>query len=106
MIDKRRRLELLSPAADPKVAIEAVRHGADAVYIGASSHGARKAAANTLDGIAEVVDFAHRYRARVYVTVNTIVFEDELRKVEGLCRDLYHIGVDALIVQDLSLIHI
>lgn len=104
MIDKRRRLELLSPAADPKVAIEAVRHGADAVYIGASSHGARKAAANTLDGIAEVVDFAHRYRARVYVTVNTIVFEDELRKVEGLCRDLYHIGVDALIVQDMALL--
>lgn len=104
MIKEARKLELLAPAANPEVAIEAIRHGADAVYIGASSHGARKAASNSLDGIAEVVDFAHRYRARVYVTVNTIIFENELRKVETLCRDLYHIGVDALIVQDMAVL--
>lgn len=104
MIKKERRLELLSPAANHDVATEAVRHGADAVYIGASSHGARKTASNTLDDIARVVDFAHQYRSRVYVTVNTIVFEDEIKMVERLCRDLYHIGVDALIVQDMGLL--
>ncbi|MDE6532889.1 MAG: U32 family peptidase [Muribaculaceae bacterium] len=100
----RHNLELLSPAANADIAIQAIMHGADAVYIGASSHGARKNAANTLDEIARVVDFAHRFRARVYVTVNTIVYDREVRIVERLCRDLYHIGVDALIVQDMGLL--
>ena len=99
-----RKLELLSPAANADTAIEAIRHGADAVYMGGPSHGARKSASNSLDDIARTVDFAHRFRSRVYVTVNTIVYEDELKRVETLCRDLYHIGVDALIVQDMSLL--
>lgn len=103
---KKRNLELLAPAANAEIAIEAIKHGADAVYIGASSHGARKSAANSIDDIARVVDFAHIFRAKVYVTVNTIVYEDELRKVERLCRDLYRSGVDALIVQDMSLLRL
>ncbi|MEZ3549215.1 MAG: U32 family peptidase [Muribaculaceae bacterium] len=101
---KRRGLELLSPAANAAIAIEAVRHGADAVYIGATSHGARKAAANSLDDIAEVVDYAHKFRSKVYVTVNTIIYDSEIKTVERLCRDLYHIGVDALIVQDMGML--
>lgn len=99
-----RRLELLAPAANAEVAIAAIEHGADAVYMGATSHGARKSAANSIDDIARVVEFAHQFRSRVYVTVNTIVYEDEIRKVETLCRDLYHAGVDALIVQDMGLL--
>lgn len=103
---KQRSLELLSPAANADIAIEAIKHGADAVYIGASSHGARKAASNTLDDISRVVDFAHRFRSKVYVTVNTIVYDSELHAVEALCRELYHIGVDALIVQDMGLLRL
>lgn len=101
---KTRKLELLAPAANAGVAIEAIKHGADAIYMGATSHGARKSASNSLDDIARVVDFAHIYRSKVYVTVNTIIYEDELKKVESLCHDLYRIGVDALIVQDMALL--
>lgn len=100
-----RALELLAPAADKDVAREAILHGADAVYMGGPSHGARKKAANSLEDIAETVRFAHQYRARVYVTVNTLVYEKELREVERLVWSLYRIGVDALIVQDMSLLH-
>lgn len=100
----KRQLELLSPAANASIARQAILHGADAVYIGPPSHGARKSAANSLDDIAEVVDFAHQYRAKVYATVNTIVYDSEVKKVETLCRDLYTIGVDALIIQDLGIL--
>ncbi len=103
---KKRSLELLAPAANADIAIEAVKHGADAVYIGAMSHGARKSAANSIEDIRRVVDFAHQYRARVYVTVNTIVYENELKSVERLCRELYKAGVDALIVQDMALLRL
>lgn len=99
-----RKLELLSPAANSAVAFEAIKHGADAVYIGGPAYGARKAASNNLDDIAEVVDFAHKFRSKVYVTVNTIIYEDELGRVCELCHDLYRIGVDALIVQDMALL--
>lgn len=99
-----RKLELLSPAANAETAIQAILHGADAVYIGPPSHGARKSASNSLEDIEKVVDFAHQYRAKVYATVNTIIYDNELSKVESLCRDLYHIGVDALIVQDMGLL--
>ena len=101
---KKRKLELLAPAANAEVAIQAVLHGADAVYMGATSHGARKDASNSLEDIARVVAFAHQFRAKVYVTVNTIVYESELRQVNELCERLYHIGVDALIVQDMALL--
>lgn len=101
---KIRELELLSPAANKDVAIQAIKHGADAVYIGPPSHGARKSAANSLDEIAEVVDFAHIFHSKVYATVNTIIYNDEIKKVETLCRDLYDIGVDALIIQDMGIL--
>lgn len=98
------KLQLLAPAANAKIAMEAILHGADAVYIGPPSHGARKSAANSIDDIAAVADFAHQFGAAVYATVNTIVYDNEITKVETLCRDLYSVGVDALIVQDMSLL--
>lgn len=101
---KRRSLELLSPAANANTAIQAILHGADAIYIGATSHGARKGATNSIEDIERVTDFAHQYRAKVYVTVNTLIYQDEITKVEALCRDLYHTGVDALIVQDMAIL--
>lgn len=97
-------LELLSPAADKHIAIEAILHGADAVYIGAPSHGARKNAANSIDDIRATVEFAHQYRAKIYVTVNTIVYDSELKDVEKMIWQLYHAGVDALIVQDMGIL--
>lgn len=95
---------MLAPAADKEVARQAILHGADAVYIGASSHGARSKAANSIEDIREVVDFAHMYRARVYVTVNTLVYENEISDVESLIASLYRIGVDAIIVQDMGIL--
>lgn len=97
-------LELLAPARDALTAMEAVRHGADAVYMGAPSHGARLSAANSVADIARVVEFAHQFGVKVYVTLNTLVYEDEIRAVERLVRELYTVGVDALIVQDLGLL--
>lgn len=99
-----RPIELLSPAKDVVTGREAILHGADAVYIGASSHGARKSASNSVAEIAELVSFAHGYRAKVYVTVNTLVYEDEIKSVETLIRELYIAGVDALIVQDMGIL--
>ena len=99
-----RRIELLAPARDASVAIEAIKCGADAVYIGADSHGARVAAGNTVEDIAEVVKFAHQYNARVYVTLNTIIYENEIGAVEKLVARLYNAGVDALIVQDMGVL--
>lgn len=99
-----RKIELLAPAANKQIAIEAILHGADAVYIGAPSHGARKNASNSLEDIAILVKFAHQFDARVYVTVNTLVYERELKDVEKMIRSLYEIGVDALIVQDMGIL--
>ena len=97
-----RTLELLAPARDAEVGRIAILAGADAVYIGAPAFGARAAATNTVDDIAALAAFAHRYRARVYVTMNTIVFDDELADVEAMVWCLYRAGVDALIVQDMA----
>lgn len=94
----------MAPAKNADIAIEAIKHGADAVYIGASSHGARSAAGNSLEDIARVVSFAHQYMAKVYVTINTIVYDSELADVQQLIHTLYRIGVDALIVQDMALL--
>lgn len=99
-----RSIELLAPARNAEVAIEAIKHGADAVYMGAMSHGARAAAGNSLEDIERVVRFAHTFNARVYITVNTIIYDSEIETVERLIRDLYRIGVDALIVQDMALL--
>ena len=83
--------------------IEAVNHGADAVYIGAPKFGARAAAVNSLEDIAALVEHAHLYNARIYVTVNTILKEEELKETERMIWELYRIGVDALIVQDMGI---
>ncbi|MDE7437087.1 MAG: U32 family peptidase [Muribaculaceae bacterium] len=101
---KIRELELLAPAANVAIAREAILHGADAVYIGASSHGARKSASNSVEDIAELVKFAHQYHAKVYVTVNTLVYDKEITNVKNLIRQLYLVGVDALIVQDMGVL--
>ena len=103
---KPRIIELLSPAKNADTAIAAITHGADAVYIGPSNFGARASAGNSLDDIARAVDFAHSYDARVYATVNTILFDNELRDAERLIRDLYRINVDALIVQDMGILRL
>ena len=99
-----RILELLAPAANADIAREAILHGADAVYMGGPTHGARKAASNSIEDIRRTVEFAHIYRVKVYVTVNTIVYDSELDAVERLVWELYHAGVDALIVQDMGLL--
>ena len=99
-----RKIELLAPAKNVETGMEAIRHGADAVYIGAEKYGARAAAGNSLEDLALLVDYAHLYRVRVYVTVNTILKDEELPDVEQLIWKLYRLGVDALIVQDLALL--
>lgn len=101
---KCRKIELLAPAKNIECGIEAINHGADAVYIGANRFGARAAAGNSLEDLAKLVEYAHLYRARVYVTINTILKDEELPDVEDLIWKLYHIGVDALIVQDYALL--
>lgn len=101
-----RTLELLSPAADKFVARQAILHGADAVYMGGPSHGARSKASNSIEDIREVVEFAHQFRARVYITVNTLVYEHELKHVEKMVWQLYRAGVDAIIVQDTALLRL
>lgn len=100
---KQRKIELLAPAKNLECGLEAINHGADAVYIGAPKFGARSAAVNSLDDIAVLVEHAHLYRARVYVTLNTILKEEELEETEALIGELYRIGVDALIVQDMGI---
>ncbi|MDE6263473.1 MAG: U32 family peptidase, partial [Muribaculaceae bacterium] len=93
-------IELLAPARNAEIGICAINHGADAVYIGASSHGARAAAGNSVEDIARLCNYAHQFGARVYVTVNTLIYPSELKEVEKLIGRLYRVGVDALIVQD------
>ena len=100
---KQRKIELLAPAKNLECGIEAINHGADAVYIGAPRFGARAAAGNSLEDIAALVAHAHLYNARIYVTVNTILKEEELAETETMIWDLYRAGVDALIVQDMGI---
>lgn len=97
-----RTLELLAPAKNLACGLAAIDHGADAVYIGADRFGARAAAGNSVDDIAHLCDYAHRFGARVYVTVNTIIYEDELSATQQLIAELARIGVDALLVQDMA----
>ncbi len=100
---KQRPIELLAPAKNLECGIEAINHGADAVYIGAPRFGARAAAGNSLADIEALVQYAHLYNVRIYVTVNTILRDDELKETEAMIWDLYRVGVDALIVQDMGL---
>ena len=100
---KMESIELLSPAKNAETGIEAIKHGADAVYIGAPKFGARMSASNTIEDIERLVKFAHQYRAKIYVTINTILYDNELAEAEALINELYNIGVDAIIVQDTSI---
>lgn len=104
MKNKKKTIELLAPAKDKKTAFAAIDCGADAVYIGSPKFGARVNASNSLDDIKEVVEYAHKFRVKVYVTINTIMSDDELREAVELIYQLYDIGVDALIVQDMGLL--
>ena len=101
---RQRKIELLAPAKNLECGIAAIDHGADAVYIGAPRFGARAAAGNSLEDIAELVKYAHLYNVRIYVTLNTILKDEELPETERMIWDLYKAGVDALIVQDMGLL--
>lgn len=98
-----RNIELLSPAKDLNCGIEAIKHGADAVYIGAPKFGARAAAGNSLDDIRQLCDYAHLFNVRIYVALNTILREEELDEAEQLIWQLYRAGADALIIQDMGI---
>ena len=100
----RRHLELLSPAKNADFGIEAINHGADAVYIGGPAYGARAKAPNSVEDIAKLVKHAHRFNAEVFVTLNTIFHDNELEGARAIVYQLYDAGVDALIVQDMGLI--
>ena len=100
------QLELLAPARDLAIGIEAVNHGADAVYIGGPSFGARSSADNSVADIGKLVQHAHRFNSRIFVTLNTILRDDELEGARKLAWQLYDAGVDALIVQDMGLLAI
>ena len=97
------KLEILAPAKNKDIGIAAINCGADAVYIAGPAFGAREAAGNPVDGIAELAEYAHRFSARVYATVNTILYEDELEQARSMIWQLYEAGVDAIIVQDLGI---
>ena len=98
------KIELLLPAKDLSTGKTAINHGADAVYIGASAFGARQAAGNSLKDIETLVQYAHLYGSKVHVTVNTVLFDHELEGARKLLWDLYNIGVDAVLIQDLGLL--
>ena len=103
---RQRKIELLAPAKNLECGMAAVDHGADAVYIGAPRFGARAAAGNSLEDIAVLVQYAHLYNVRIYVTVNTILRDEELKDTEEMIWELYRAGVDALIVQDMGLLEL
>lgn len=98
------KVELLAPARDKECAKAAIDYGADAIYIGASEFGARKNAPNSIPDIEEIVQYAHKFNAKVYVTINTILTDDEIIQAKELIKKLSEIGVDAIIVQDMGLV--
>lgn len=104
MLKTRKHLELLAPAKNAEFGIEAINHGADAVYIGGPAFGARSKAPNTVADIARLVKHAHRYHAEVFVALNTIFHDNELHGARELVEQLYEAEVDALIVQDMGLL--
>jgi len=106
MTRPRHPLELLAPARNAEFGIEAIKHGADAVYIGGPAFGARYGASNDVAEIRQLCDFAHRYRAQVFVTVNTILHDTELEAARQLAWDVYAAGADALIIQDMGLLEL
>lgn len=98
-----RKIELLVPARNLETGIAAIDHGADAVYIGAAQFGARQAAGNSVDDISALVNYAHIFGVKVYITLNTILTDEEIAPAEALITRLYEVGVDALIVQDMGI---
>jgi len=99
-----RKIELLSPAKNLECGLAAINHGADAVYIGASQFGARAAAGNSVEDIATLVQYAHKFRVKVLVALNTILTDDQLPEAEKLIWDIYNAGADALIIQDMGIL--
>lgn len=99
-----RAIELLCPAKDIETGIAAINHGADAVYIGYEQFGARDAAGNSLADIERLTQYAHLFFVKIFVTINTILYEHELEKVQELIHKLYHVGVDAIIIQDMGIL--
>lgn len=99
-------IELLAPAKDKICAKAAIDYGADAVYIGANDFGARKNAANSIEDIKEIVEYAHQFNVKVYAAVNTILTDEELKKAQKLIAELEKIGVDAIIIQDMGLLEV
>lgn len=104
---KSNRLELLAPAKNADFGIEAIRHGADAVYIGGPAFGARATAGNSVEDIARLCAFAHQYHAQVFVAINTILMDEgELEAAQKLIWQVYEAGADALIVQDMGILQL
>ncbi|WP_461638970.1 peptidase U32 family protein [Labilibaculum euxinus] len=99
-----KQIELLAPAKNLETGMAAINYGADAIYIGAPKFGARSAAGNTLEDIGELIKYAHKYWAKVFITMNTILYDHELREAEKLIHKLYKLGADALIVQDMGVL--
>ncbi len=97
-----RRVELLAPAKGWEAARAAVDHGADAIYMGASQFGARAAATNSLEDVARAVEYAHQYGVRLYATLNTLIFEEEIAQAQRMAQEVVDAGVDALIIQDMA----
>ena len=100
-----RTLELLAPAKNLECGIAAIDHGADAVYIGAPKFGARAAAGNSIEDIRQLCDYAHQFHAKVHVTVNTIVYDSEIRDTLQMIQQLQAAGVDALLLQDMGVLY-
>ena len=101
---KKKKVEILAPAKNLYQGMAAINAGADAVYIGAPLFGARTNATNPVEDIAELVRYAHLFKAQVFVVLNTILYENELETCKELIYELYDIGVDALIIQDMAIL--
>ena len=106
MIHTRKHLELLAPAKNADIGIEAINHGADAIYIGGPAFGARANAENTVADIERLTRHAHRFGARVFVTCNTILHDAEVDSASALIHQLHEAGADALIVQDMGILEL
>lgn len=100
----KKSIELLSPARDYATGVAAINHGADAVYIGYQRFGAREAAGNSFDDIDKLIRYAHLFNSKVYITINTILYENELDEVEKLINRFYIMGADAIIIQDMGIL--
>ena len=101
-----RKLELLAPAQNKECAICAIDYGADSVYMGANLYGARKNAANSLEDIKEITDYAHKFNVKIYITLNTILDDNELNEAQKIIEKLHNIGVDGIIFQDMGILEL